>query len=88
MALNARRIVVGAAVAVAARLAGRRPAAFAWVHRSDELNARRVGDAMVGARDDRLSSLERLAQGIEHIRLELQYYGANSPNMVIVGSKL
>ena len=68
------RLVVGcaarAARAAVARLAGH--AAAARVHRRDQLDARRIGDAVVGARDHAFAGLERLAQRIEHLRRELR----------------
>jgi hypothetical protein len=33
--------------------------------------ARRIGDAVVGARDRHLAGLQRLAQRVEHLRREL-----------------
>ena len=48
-----------------------RLAAAARVHGGDELEARRIGDAVVGAGDHDLAGLERLAQRIERLRLEL-----------------
>jgi hypothetical protein len=38
---------------------------------------------VIGARDDRLAGFKRLTQSIQHIRLELRYYGANSPIKVL-----
>ena len=71
-ARDARLIALGAGPALAADIARlARAAAAARVHRGDELNARRIGDAMVGPRDHRLSAFERLAQRIEHLRVEL-----------------
>ena len=46
-------------------------AAAAGIHRGDQLEARREGDAVVGAGDHRLAALERLAERIEHLRREL-----------------
>ena len=60
--LDARLIALDATAPLSAgiaRLAG--AAAAAWIHRGDELNARRVGDPVIGARDHRLAGLERLA---------------------------
>ena len=45
--------------------------AAARIHGGDQLDARGIGDAVIGARDDRLAGLERLAQRIEHLRIEL-----------------
>ena len=56
--------------ATLARLAGS-AAAAAGVHGGDQLQAGRIGDAVVGAGDDQLAGLQRLAQGVEHGRLEL-----------------
>ena len=53
-----------------ARLSG--AAAAARIHCGDELNARWVGDAVIGARDHRLAGLERLAQRVEHLGRELR----------------
>ena len=47
-------------------------AAAAGIHRGDELNAGWVGDAVIGPRDHGLAGLERLAQRIEHLRVELR----------------
>ena len=46
-------------------------AAAARVHGGDELDARRIGDAVIGAGDDGLAGLERLPERIEHLRVEL-----------------
>ena len=53
-----------------ARIAG--VAAAARVHRRDQHEARRIGDAVVGARDRDLAGFERLAQRVEHLRLEFR----------------
>ena len=63
---------VGPALAGEARLVG--AAAAAGVHGGDQHEARRIGDAMVGARDRDFAGLERLAQRIEHLRLELRQF--------------
>jgi hypothetical protein len=47
-------------------------AAAARVHGGDQLKARWVGDAVVGAGDHRLAGFERLAQRIEHLRMEFR----------------
>jgi len=60
---------VRAALAGEARLAG--AAAAAGVHGGDQHETRGIGHAMVGPGDGDLPDLERLAQRIEHLRLEL-----------------
>ena len=69
-----RLILAGAARQLAA-MAGEaglaRAAAAARVHGGDQHEARRIGDAVVGARDRDLAALERLAQRVEHARIEL-----------------
>ena len=67
-----RLVVCGAARPPLAGLPRRAAAALAGVHRRDQLEPRRVGDAMIGARDHDLAGLERLAQRIEHVRVELR----------------
>ena len=71
---ESRALVVGgagvAAPAGMARRAGQ--AAFAGVHRGDQLEPRREGDAGIGAGDHRLAALERLAQAVEHRRGEFR----------------
>ncbi len=52
--------------------AGRATAALARVHRRDELNARGIGDAVVGARNHSLARLQRLAQRIKYAGLEFR----------------
>src|SRR5208283_1334518 len=64
-----RAALVGLAFAGEARRAG--VAAAAGIHRRDELKARGIDGAMIGARDRDLPRLERLAQGVERLRLEL-----------------
>ena len=81
-ARNACLIVRGAARAPAAGLT-RTAATTARVHRSYELNARRIGDAMVGARDHGFARLERLTERIEGLRGELRSYAASSPNFIL-----
>ena len=72
-ARDARLVIAGAAVDAAA-LAGiaglERIAAATWIHRRDQHEAGRVGDAMIGARHRDLAVLQRLAQGIQHARIE------------------
>jgi hypothetical protein len=68
-ARDARLVVVGAARAALAR-----------IHGGDQLDARGVGDAVVGARDHGRARLQRLAQGVEHVGQELRPYAANTPN--------
>src|SRR5690606_25730040 len=64
------RLIIGAAaVATRAAMAGlARHAASARIHRRDELELCRVADAAIGARDNALAALERLAQRIERLR--------------------
>ena len=47
-------------------------AAAARIHRRDQHEARRIGDAMIGARDRDFAGLERLAQRVERVRLEFR----------------
>jgi hypothetical protein len=47
-------------------------AAAAWVHRRDQHEARRIGEAVIGAGHRDLAILERLAQRVEHARVELR----------------
>ncbi len=61
---------VGAAAAGKAGLVG--AAAAARVHRRDQHESRRIGDAVIGARDRNLAGFEGLAQRVERLRLELQ----------------
>src|SRR3984893_9167406 len=70
---DARLVALGASRALAAdiaRLGG--AAAEAGISRHDELDARGVGDALVRRRDPRLAGLERLAQRVEDLRMELR----------------
>ena len=72
---DARLIIAGAAVdkSALAGIAGLiGMAAAAGVHRRDQHEARRIGDAMVGARYRDLAVLERLAQRIQHPRIEFR----------------
>ena len=48
--------------------------AAAWVHGGDQLKARRVADAVVDARDDRLSALDGLAKRIQDMRREFRKF--------------
>jgi hypothetical protein len=68
---------VGPAAAGKAGFAG--SAAAARIHRPDQHEARRIGDAMIGARNGHFTGLQRLAQRIERLRLELRNYVAVSP---------
>ena len=66
-ARDAALIVGRAGVAALAGVARRaRHATLAGVHRGDELEAGREGDARIGAGDHRLAALDRLAQAVEH----------------------
>ena len=72
---EARSVVRGAARRRPSRAgeAGiERMAAATGVHRRDELYAGRVDDAVVGSRDRDRARLQRLAQAVEHLRLELR----------------
>ena len=64
--------LVGRALAGVARLVGR--AAAAGVHRRDQLEPRRIDDAMVGARDRHFAGLDRLAQAVQDLGLELRQF--------------
>jgi integrase len=68
-------LVFGAAARVRAALAGESrlagAAAAAGVHGGDQHETRGIGHAMVRPGDRDLTDLERLAQRIEHLRLEL-----------------
>jgi hypothetical protein len=46
--------------------------AAAWIHCRHQHEARRIGDPVVGARDRDFAGLQRLAQRIQHLRLELR----------------
>ena len=48
-------------------------------HRRNQHETRRIGDAVIGARDRNLAALQRLAQRVEHLRLEFRNYVAVSP---------
>ncbi len=56
---------VGSALAGIARIAG--AAASAWVHRRDQHEARRIGDAVIGAGDGDIAGLQRLTQRIQRL---------------------
>ncbi len=60
---------IGAAAAGVAGFVG--VAAAARVHRRDQLEAGGIDDAMVGAGDRHFAGLERLAQAVERLRVEL-----------------
>src|SRR5579883_1124115 len=72
------RLILGEAtgdrltIAAEARIEG--VAATAGIHGRDELETGGIDDAMIGAGDGHFAGLERLAQAIEHLRLELRYY--------------
>ena len=69
------RLVIGGAARIGSAAAGEtgfvRPAAAAGIHRRDQHEARRIGDAVIGAGDRDLAAFERLAQRIEHLRAEI-----------------
>ncbi len=71
-------LIVGGATRVLAVLAHEaglgRMAAAAGIHGRHQHEARRIGDPVIGARDRDLAGLERLAQRIEHARLELRQF--------------
>src|ERR1700716_134571 len=48
-----------------------RAAAASGIHGGDQHEARRIGDAMIGARDRDLAGLERLAAGVGDPRVAL-----------------
>src|ERR1700691_1949196 len=48
--------------------------ATAGVHRRDELKARRIADAVISPGDSHFASFERLAQTVEHLRLEFRQF--------------
>ena len=60
---------IRAALAGKSRLAG--AAAAAGIHGGNQHETRRIGHAVVGAGNRDLANLERLAQRVEHLRLEL-----------------
>jgi hypothetical protein len=64
--------LVGRPAAGEARFVGR--AAAARVHRRDQLESRRIDDAVVGARDRHFAGLNRLAQAVQHLGLELRQF--------------
>jgi hypothetical protein len=79
---NARLVIRSAAgiEPAAAGVAGLGGApAAAWIHRRHQHETRRIGDAMIGARDRDLAGFERLAQRVERLRLEFRNYVAVSP---------
>jgi hypothetical protein len=49
-------------------------AAAARVHRRDQHEAGRIGNAVIGAGHRDLAVLQRLAQRIEHARIELRQF--------------
>ena len=51
-----------------------RQPAFAGVHGGHQLEARGIGDVMVGPRHDSRPRLHGLAQAFEHARLELRQF--------------
>ena len=51
-----------------------RLAAAAGIHRRDELEARGIDDAVIGARDRDFADLDRLAQAVERLRLEFRQF--------------
>ncbi len=59
-----------------------RHAAFARIHRGDELEAGRIGDVIIGAGHLRLARLQRLAQGLEDARLEFRQFVEEQDAMV------
>ena len=69
---SAAQRVFGPRRQAVARIAG--VSAAAGIHRRDQHEARRIGDAVVGARDRDLAGLERLAQRVERRRLELRQF--------------
>lgn len=80
---EARLILADAAgdrLPVAAEAGVERVAATAGVHRRDKLETGGIGGAMVGARDRHVAGFERLAQTVEHLRLEFRYYVATAIN--------
>jgi hypothetical protein len=70
------RLVIGGAVCVCPAPAGETRlislAAAAWVHRRHQHEARRIGDAVIGARNRYLAAFQRLAQRVQHLRLEFR----------------
>jgi len=64
------RLVIGAAARIRSAPAGKARligfAAAARIHRRDQHETRRIGDAVIGARDRYLAGFERLAQRIEN----------------------
>ena len=61
---------IRAALAHEARIVG--AAAAAGIYRRDQHEARRIRDAMIGARDRDFAGLERLAQRIQNLRREFR----------------
>ena len=66
------RLIFGRATRPAFTRLSRSAAAATRVHRSNQLNARGISDAMIGSRDHCFTSLQRLAQGIQHLRREFR----------------
>lgn len=73
-----RDLIVGGAAQVLPALAGEArivsAPATAGVHRRNELEACGIGDAVIGARDHHFAAFHRLAQRIEHLRLEFRKF--------------
>jgi hypothetical protein len=69
-------LIVGGAAGIGAAPAGeaglRGASAAARVHRRNQHEARRIGHAVIGARDRNLAGLQRLAQRVEGLRLEFR----------------
>ncbi len=63
---------------VAAKAGIERTAATAWIHCRDQLETCRIDDPVVGPRHRHFASLERLAQTVEHLRLEFRYHVATA----------
>ena len=72
------RLIIGGAARIGAAAAGKAglvgAAAAARIHRRDQHEARRIGDAVIGARDRDFAGFQRLAQRVERLRLEFRQF--------------
>jgi len=75
-------LVFGHAARVRPALAGKTgivgAAAAVTVHRGDQHETRRIGDAVIDARDGDIADFQRLAQRIQHLRGEFRHSSRNS----------
>ena len=64
--------VIGRAFAGKAGFVGQ--SATAGIHGGHQLETRRIGNAVIGAGDDDFTRFQRLAQAVEHLRLEFRQF--------------